>query len=59
VGQGALARAVGTHDGVHLAGVDVQVNPAQDLFVVDIDPQAVYIQHSSGFLVCAVQRLIV
>ena len=30
-GQRALARAVGAHDGVHLAGVDGQRQPAQDL----------------------------
>jgi len=35
VGQGALAGAVGAHDGVHLARPYLQVDAFEDLFVVD------------------------
>ena len=38
-GQRALAGAVGAHDGVDLAGVDLEVDAAEDFFVLDAGVQ--------------------
>ena len=43
--QGALAGAVRAHDGVHFAGVHVQIDPSQDLFVFGANFQISYIKH--------------
>ena len=40
--QGALAVAVGTHDGMHLAAVDLQVHALQNLTVADAGMQIAY-----------------
>ena len=40
VGQGALARAVRAHDGVHLAGADGEVDPLEDLLAGHAGAQA-------------------
>ena len=45
LGQGALAGAVGTHDGVDLAGVDRQIDAAQDLLAIDARVQVPDFQH--------------
>ena len=45
VGQGALARAVGAHDGVHLAGIHRQVHALQDLLVFNRDVKVAYFKH--------------
>src|SRR5262249_7031802 len=37
--KGALAGAVGSHDGVDLAGVDLKVDAAEDFFVLDAGVQ--------------------
>ena len=41
VAQGALARAVGPHQGVDLALADREVDPLEDLLAVDGDVQVV------------------
>ena len=46
VGERALARAVGAHDGVDLAGADLQVDASQNLLVVDRDAQVLDPQHT-------------
>ena len=52
-GQGALAGAVGPHDGVHFAGVHRQVDAAEDLFAFGLYLQIGYLKHSDClFLVC-------
>ncbi len=45
VRQGALARPVRAHDGMHLAGPYGKVHPPQDRFAVDCRVQALYGQH--------------
>src|SRR6185437_7989443 len=44
-GQRALARSVRTHDGVHFAGVDMQIDPFEDLFALGLDLEILDIQH--------------
>src|SRR5262249_19996653 len=44
-GQGALAGAVGPHDGVDLAGVDREVDAAEDFFVLDAGVQVLDFEH--------------
>ena len=44
-GQGALARAVGPHDGVDLARIHRQVNAAEDLVVVNFRVQVLDFEH--------------
>ena len=46
-GQGALAGAVLAHDGVDLAGVDGQVDAAEDFLVVDAGVQVFDFEHHS------------
>ena len=41
VGERALARAVRSHDGVHLAGVDGEAQTVENRLVVDIDSKLV------------------
>ena len=41
----ALAGAVRAHDGVHFAGVHVQVDPLQDLLAFDLDLEILDIKH--------------
>jgi hypothetical protein len=40
MGEGALARAVGAHDGVDLAGSDLQVETLEDLLVSHVGLEA-------------------
>ena len=47
VGQRALARAVGSHDGVHLARADVEVEAVEDLCAVDLDVEVLDLEHRS------------
>ena len=44
LGERTLARAVGTHDGVHLTRVDRQVDAAKDLFTVYRRVQVLYFE---------------
>src|SRR6202022_4263793 len=39
LGEGALARPVGAHDGVHLARLDLEIEAAEDLLVRDLGVQ--------------------
>ena len=48
VGQGALAGAVGPHDGVNFTGRDRQRQSVDDLLAVDFDLQVFDAQGSSG-----------
>src|SRR5260370_25865435 len=45
LGEGALARPVGAHDGVHLARVDLQVDAAENPLVADLGVQVLDAQH--------------
>jgi hypothetical protein len=45
VGERALARAVGAHDGVHLAGADIEVEPLEDLLVANGGGEVLDVQH--------------
>ena len=47
--QGALARAVGAHNGVHFAGLDRQVQTAQDFLALDLGVQVFDLQHACCF----------
>src|ERR1700732_4499125 len=47
VGKRALARAVRAHDGVHLAGADLECQSLEDLVAADGDVQVVDAQHYS------------
>jgi hypothetical protein len=49
-GQRALARPVRSHDGVHLAGVHVQVDPFQDRLALDLDLEILDIKHDDSDL---------
>src|SRR6266540_6943566 len=49
MGQRALSRTVGPHDGVHFPGVDVQVNAAKYFLVADLRVQVFNIQHRNSF----------
>ena len=52
--QGALAGAVGPHDGVHLAGVHREIDAAEDLFAFGLYLQIGYLKHSDClFLDCS------
>src|SRR4051812_20174887 len=44
-GKGALSGSVRTHDRVHFAGVDVEVDPLEDLFAFDVDLEILDIEH--------------
>src|SRR3546814_2933151 len=46
VGEGGLARAVGAHHGVHLAGLNCQVDPVQDRLAVDGGVQVLDLKHA-------------
>src|ERR1019366_3194 len=45
VGEGALARAVGAHDGVYLARSNFEVDPPKDLIVADLGVEVLDLQH--------------
>ena len=45
VGQGALARPVGSHDGVHLAGSDIEVEAAQHGLAGDGGGEVLDVEH--------------
>ena len=48
VGQGRLAGAVGPHQGVHLAAVDRQLDPAQDGLAFDGDVEVLDLEQGRG-----------
>ena len=56
-GQGALAGAVGPHDGMDLAGVDLEVDAAEDFLVVDagvqVDDVSIVVRSPSAYSVDA------
>src|SRR6266581_4425384 len=43
--EGALARPVGAHDGVHLARPDLEIDAAEDLLAADVGVQVLHAQH--------------